>query len=141
LDWEKICLREGHIEITSASSKTRIRRLIPIQRNLKAWLRPFAMESGPVTPFANLALQFAKLARKAGVPWKKNGLRHSFISYRVAQINDVAAVSLEAGNSPQVVARHYLKCVTSAASRAWFGVLPHPGAAKRPKATGVRQPR
>jgi hypothetical protein len=39
LDWENIRLREGHIEITSANSKTRIRRLIPIQRNLKAWHR------------------------------------------------------------------------------------------------------
>ncbi|HOW68033.1 MAG TPA: hypothetical protein P5186_28485 [Candidatus Paceibacterota bacterium] len=141
LEWDNIRLREGHIEITSASSKTRIRRLIPIQRNLKAWLLPLSRDCGPVTPFANLALQFAKLARKTGVRWKKNGLRHSFISYRVGQINDVAAVSLEAGNSPQVVARHYLKCVTGAASRAWFNVMPHPGVAKHPKAIRVQQPR
>jgi integrase len=141
LGWDNIRLREGYIEITSASSKTRIRRLIPIQRNLKAWLLPLSRDCGPVTPFANLALQFAKLARKTGVQWKKNGLRHSFISYRVGQINDVAAVSLEAGNSPQVVARHYLKCVTGAASRAWFNVMPHPGVAKHPKAISVQQPR
>ena len=75
------------------------------------------------------------------MPWKKNGLRHSFISYRVAQTSDVAAVSLEAGNSPQVISRNYLKCVTGAASRAWFKVMPHAVSAKPPEANHSRQPR
>lgn len=34
------------------------------------------------------------------VKWKKNALRHSFISYRVAETQDVPKVALEAGNSP-----------------------------------------
>ena len=40
---------------------------------------------------------------KAGFVWKHNALRHSFISYRVAQTQNVAQVALEAGNSPRVV--------------------------------------
>jgi hypothetical protein len=59
---------------------------------------PIASATGPVTPFANLALQFAKIAKLAGVKWRKNGLRHSYISYRVAQTRNVAMVALEAGN-------------------------------------------
>ena len=89
LDWSDIKLKQGHIEIKSAKSKTKIRRLISIPKNLKAWLLPFASETGPVTPFANLALQFAKLGKLAGVKWRKNGLRHSYISYRVAQTRNV----------------------------------------------------
>ena len=75
LRWEDIKPQQGHIEIKSANSKTKIRRLITIQKNLKAWLRPFANQTGPVTPFANLALQFAKLAKLAEFKWRKNGLR------------------------------------------------------------------
>ena len=124
LTWEDIHLKEGHIEIKSAKSKTKVRRLIPIQKNLKAWLLPYAQDAGTVVPFSNLALQFAKLARRAGVKWKKNGLRHSFISYRTAMTNNIPMVSLEAGNSPAVISRSYLKCVSPAGAREWFGLFP-----------------
>jgi integrase len=127
LDWSDIKLQQGHIEIKGAKSKTKIRRLITIPKNLKAWLVPFASETGSVVPFANLALQFAKLAKAAGVNWQKNGLRHSFISYRVAQTRDVPRVALEAGNSPAVVARNYLKHVTHSESARWFGIMPNGG--------------
>lgn len=46
--------------------------------------------------------------------WKKNALRHSFISYRVAAIQSVAQVALEAGNSPQMIFRHYRELVRPA---------------------------
>ncbi|MCL5096348.1 MAG: tyrosine-type recombinase/integrase [Candidatus Omnitrophica bacterium] len=124
LTWEDIHLKEGHIEIKSAKSKTRVRRLIPIQENLTAWLHPYAKKTGVVVPFANLALQFGKLSRRAGVKWKKNGLRHSFISYRTALTTNIPMVSLEAGNSPAVISRNYLKCVSSGEALRWFSILP-----------------
>jgi integrase len=131
LDWSDIKLSQGHIEIKSAKSKTKVRRLIPIPKNLKAWLAPHAEGNGPVTPFANLALQFAKLGRATGVKWQKNGLRHSFISYRVAQVRDVPRVALEAGNSPAVIARDYLKHVTRGEATRWFGIMPNGARAVR----------
>jgi hypothetical protein len=44
LGWEDVKLRQGHIEIRGANAKTRVRRLIPIQDNLKAWLVPVGGE-------------------------------------------------------------------------------------------------
>jgi hypothetical protein len=38
---------------------------------------------------------------KGGHLLESQRLRHSFISYRVAQTRDIAAVALEAGNSPE----------------------------------------
>jgi hypothetical protein len=38
--------------------------------------------------------------------WKKNALRHSFISYRVAAIQNVNQVALEAGNSAAMIFKH-----------------------------------
>jgi hypothetical protein len=40
--------------------------------------------------------------------WKKNALRHSYISYRVAECADVARVVDESGNSPAVIKSNYL---------------------------------
>ena len=56
--------------------------------------------------------------------WKHNALRHSFISYRVAQVQNVAQVALEAGNSPQMIFQHYRELVRPDAAKAWFGLMP-----------------
>lgn len=60
----------------------------------------------------------------AKVKWKRNGLRHSFISYRLAEIKNVHQVSLEAGNSPQMVFAHYRQLVTETQAKEWFEIVP-----------------
>ena len=54
--------------------------------------------------------------------WKNNGLRHSFISYRLAGIQNTAQAALEAGNSPQMIFRHYRELVRPADAEKWFAV-------------------
>ncbi len=56
--------------------------------------------------------------------WKHNALRHSYISYRVAQVQNVAQVALEAGNSPQMIFQHYRELVQPDAAKAWFAIMP-----------------
>jgi integrase len=56
--------------------------------------------------------------------WKHNALRHSFISYRVAQTKNVAQVALEAGNSPQMIFQHYRELVQPDAAKEWFAITP-----------------
>ena len=56
--------------------------------------------------------------------WKHNALRHSFISYRVAKIKNVNEVAMEAGNSPDMIFKHYRELVTEKEADAWFGVTP-----------------
>ena len=60
----------------------------------------------------------------ANMEWKRNALRHSFVSYRLAQTQNAAQVSLEAGNSPAMVFRHYRELVTPAAAAAWWAIAP-----------------
>jgi integrase len=57
--------------------------------------------------------------------WKHNALLHSFISYRVAETQDVAKVSLEAGNSPQMIFKHYRELVQPKEAKAWFAIVPN----------------
>ncbi len=54
--------------------------------------------------------------------WKNNGLRHSFISYGLAAIQNTAQVALEAGNSPQMIFQHYRELVRPADAEKWFAV-------------------
>jgi len=133
MTWDDLERRKGYVEVSASKAKTASRRLIPIQTNLSAWLRLKKKEGDEnrVWPVIESEYyeQLAKLAEKTGVPWKKNALRHSFISYRVAESKNMAATSLEAGNSPRVIQSNYLELVTEKEAKEWFGIVP----VKRPK--------
>ena len=57
--------------------------------------------------------------------WKPNALRHSYASYRLADIKDAARVALEMGNSPAMLFRNYRELVTEKQAAEWFAVLPN----------------
>ena len=122
LDWSEIDLDRGFITVAASKAKTRRRRLVPISDNLKLWLLPARQASGPVCLHQRTQRAAAELCE--GFTWAKNGLRHSFISYRLAILHDTARVALEAGNSPQVIFGHYRELVTPDAAKAWFAVSP-----------------
>jgi len=127
LDWSEVHLTgaEHFIEVKASKAKTASRRTVPVPDNCAAWLAPFAQKSGPVCPFERPDKQcFLYVGPAAKVTWKRNGLRHSFISYRLARIKNVHQVSLEAGNSPQMVFAHYRQLVTETQAAEWFGIVP-----------------
>lgn len=126
LEWQDIDLAGGFIHVSSDKAKTRSRRLVPVLPNLAQWLAPYAEHTGKIWKGTNNDLQDARAetVKAAGVPWKDNGARHSFISYRLAEIQDAAQVALEAGNSPNVVFRHYRELMKPSQAKAWFAVAP-----------------
>lgn len=127
LDWSEVHLTgpEHYIEVKAAKAKTASRRTVPIPDNCARWLAPFVKESGQVCPFERPDKQcFDYVAPAAQIEWKRNGLRHSFCSYRLAEIKNVHQVSLEAGNSPQMVFGHYRQLVTETQATEWFGIVP-----------------
>ena len=126
LDWKAVNMERGMIELRAGQAKTASRRIVPISDNLAAWLDLVERE-GMVVPDKDLFRQATALARKQGLRWPRNVLRHSFISYRVAQIQDVNQVALEAGNSPAIIFKHYRELVTEEAAGEWFGVFPPEG--------------
>jgi len=129
LDWEDIKWDRGHIEITGSKAKTAARRLVPLTDNLKAWLAPWRGETGRIVTISDYPGALNDTGVKAGIPggWRQNALRHSFISYRVAETGDVARTSLEAGNSPKMIFRHYREVVDEESARAWFSIIPPDG--------------
>jgi hypothetical protein len=99
---------------------------VPISDNLAAWLSPYLKKSDPVWPHGHDYFYESQraVALKAGVKWKQNALRHSFISYRMAMLKDANQVALEAGNSPDIIFRNYLELVTQTQAKNWFGIEP-----------------
>jgi hypothetical protein len=76
-----------------------------------------------VAPYEGTEPLIKRLAR-AGIKWKKNGLRHAFGSYRCAVLKDVAQVAFEMGNSPAIVLAHYNEAQELATALEWFAILP-----------------
>jgi Integrase len=135
LTWDDIRWQHGDIELKKGKAKTANRRLVPLLPPLRAWLEPFRKKAGPVIEGIRDEFDLAKQFRKAadaivdaeGKPLVKlvhNGLRHSFITYRLAVVKSAAEVSLEAGNSPSVIFKHYRELRTEQEGKEWFSVMP-----------------
>jgi integrase len=126
LDWSDIERRPGFIEVAAHKAKTAARRIVPIAENLCCWLAIAPRNGTRVWPHSKDS--FFKAMRRAAdiakIKWKQNALRHSFISYRLAEIQDVNRVALEAGNSPQMIFRHYRELATPEQARTWFAIAP-----------------
>src|SRR5262249_27616429 len=92
--------------------------------NLKAWLQVCRRSAETCCDVKRTENPIRRLAEKAGIVWKHNALRHSFISYRVALTQNIPQVALEAGNSVKLVNSNYRALVTPDEAKAWFAILP-----------------
>ncbi len=136
LDWIAVSLERRIIELRAGQAKTASRRIIPVSDNLAAWLEPLDRQ-GPVIPDRQILRKTRALARRLGLAWPVNALRHSYISYRVAEVQNVAQVALEAGNSPAIIFKHYRELVTREEANEWFAIHPEEGAPSDPQAPSL----
>jgi integrase len=125
LEWGEVDLARGHIEVKAAKAKSARRRLVPIQANLATWLRPYVGLAGLVVPES--ARGKLDRVRKAAnlVRWPKNGLRHSFASYRLAAIHDAPRVASELGHTtPQLLYSTYRELVRPEEAERYWRITP-----------------
>jgi hypothetical protein len=135
LEWKDI--HDNEIVVTAGKAKTRSRRVVDIQPNLKTFLAPYQGKHGSVLPVATeqetkgqpsrkrLERLRMKIEKEAGlVPWKNNCLRHSFISYLYAKTNDEKFTASQAGNSPEMVHKHYRALVTREEAERFWNIRP-----------------
>jgi integrase len=126
LDWADVERRPGFIEVAAHKAKTQARRIVPISDNLARWLAIAPRKGERVWPHSKAWFFEAmrSTADAASIKWKQNALRHSWISYRLAEIQDVNRVALEAGTSPQMIFRHYRELATPEQAKTWFSIAP-----------------
>ena len=84
--------------------KNKCRRLVPVCPRLKAILDEVRDKKQQRKLDTVTRKQLEKLS---GVDIEQDALRHTWVSYRVAQVG-ITQAAAEAGNSPGVVTRHYL---------------------------------
>lgn len=128
MDWSAVNFETKHITLSAEITKTKQRRLIPMSDNLVAWLAPFQGKTGRisarwVTP-QTLVQAFDRFGKQHGIHVGANKFRNSYITYRVAVTHDIQRVSLESGNSPQVIQREYLELATESDGKRWFQIMP-----------------
>src|SRR5262249_2023306 len=121
LEWADVDRRPGFIEVGAHKAKTATRRLVPIADNLAQWLGRAARNGSHIWPYKKSRFfeALSRTAQAAKIKVKRNALRHSFISYRLAEIQDVNRVALEAGNSPQIIFRYYRELATPQQAKTW----------------------
>ena len=127
LSWEDIRWAESSIVISEDVSKggeARRRRIAPLTAPAAAWLADWKDKKGRVLPIDQPEHRVKDVCDATGVKWKKNGLRHSFITYRVATEKDFVRVAYEAGNSPSMIRSNYDAVATEGEGKLWFSVLP-----------------
>jgi integrase len=123
--WESISFDRKTIIVPTAIAKTGRKRKIVMNDNLLEWLAPYRLKSGPIFN-KSPRKRVAEVVRASGVKWKRNGLRHSFGSYRMEQTNNEGRVALEMGNSPKVVKDHYFEIVDGEAAEKYWSLKPLP---------------
>ena len=128
LEWGDVNMTEGHIVVDRQKDKTGRRRIVPIQANLKKWLKTHAQKSGWICPHyahdSTLLIQFGEALKKTGVTPVHNGFRHSYASYRLAETHSADKVGLEMNTSPRKLFQNYRELVTEKAAKEYFGVVP-----------------
>jgi hypothetical protein len=119
---------ENIVCIDADVAKNPSRRTIDQTPNLQAW-KAIAPKKGPDAPLiskheAKKVYSDKARLREVGVVWKKNALRHSFISYHLARHRDIWLTRELAGNSPGIIQSNYKALVTPSAAEAWFNITP-----------------
>ena len=125
LNWRDIRFETRTLVIDATQAKTASRRTVPLGEAALMWLHQFKGSEGLIwghkSDFWSKALN--RLHRKAGVRQLPNGLRHSYISYRLTLTGDVNRTALEAGNSASVIHSNYHALVEDPQlAQDWFEV-------------------
>lgn len=128
MDWSAVKFDQDVLVLSKEITKTKLRRPVPLLPNLKLWLLPHRESKGRIAgrwiSAKTMCRAWTDNAEKVGVVYKKNAMRKSYISYRVAETKDVAQVALESGNSPAIIQSDYLELVTEADAKRWFAIVP-----------------
>ena len=125
LEWSEVDFARGHIEVTAAKAKSARRRIVPIQPNLAAWLRPYAAMKGAVAPEGSREKIDSAFEAAKNVRWPVNGLRHSYASYRLAATHDAPRVASELGHTtPQLLYSAYRELVLPEEAKRYWQITP-----------------
>lgn len=127
IKWEDVKWnKDGSLKsiwVKHEDAKTGNRRNIGMTDALKTvFSRIEKQESGQLSDYSDTQRVIRKLAKSAGVEWKYNMFRHTFITHQSEITGDIERVSKGAGNSPKMVTGTYMELSDIEEAKAWFNV-------------------
>ena len=108
LSWEDIELNSEEPRIIIPKTKIRKLRLVDLEPNCVALLR--LAKDKPLLPSKGFKRMFSKVYEDAGVLWKEDICRHSWVTYLFARDKKLAKAKLArmAGNTTGILEKAYL---------------------------------
>jgi len=134
LSWNEIDVKAGTVTIGAKLAKMRQRRIVDIPKNALQFLAPHALSKTPIKGM-NWRRDFDAVKAASGYggrageqaelkPWTADVMRHTGISHHLAQHQHEGKTATWAGNSPDVVQRHYKRLVNKNDSKAFWAIVP-----------------
>jgi len=118
-------LKRGLLTVTGAKMNTPAYRRVTICKAAVEWLKLCPpTEDGRLVLNVVAVEKTRDIARTLGIDIPDNAYRHSYISHAVELSGDVAAVAIEAGNSPKKIFSNYRELVDAAEAKRWFALGP-----------------
>lgn len=118
-------LENATIPLPRSITKTGIPRTARMPENLVVWLKKYAPSQGLLVS-GNIPSQMAALCRRAGVTWKHNALRHSFVTYAIHSQGSIHDIAAQCGHSMHIASKHYTSMSNPETAAEWFSILPTP---------------
>ena len=115
--WPDIDLDNATLMVRASSAKTRRTRVVHLQPIAVAWLRAARSQPLPVAP--NWNKRFDLVREWSGVTWHNDILRHSYCTHIIPLIG-LREAAMEAGNSEQVLLKHYRRPVPRPVAEDYF---------------------
>jgi len=138
LTWNRVDLNEKTITLDGSMAKTRQRRIVKLPDNAVDWLLPLAPKHPDFVPAA-FQRHFGRVKHAAGFngpdggkdengkklrPWVQDYMRHTAISMYLAKHKHEGEAATWAGNSPNVIHRHYKGLVKEADGNVFWMLTP-----------------
>lgn len=120
------------IRVRPEVAKQRRQRMVPILPPLRRILAAYRQGGDRLSPPAASLVPLRERARLiwteknmalAGLDfWPRNVMRHSYCTYRLAETQNIGQVTLEAGNSADVLLTHYRALATPQDAKKYFKI-------------------
>jgi integrase len=124
ITWKEIDLGQGTVTLGAKLAKMRQRRIVRLSENCLEWLRPHAPRRTPIKG-TNWRRDFDAIKTAAGIlEWTQDILRHTGISCHLAHFEHEGQTAAWAGNSPNIVQRHYKGLVPRQDATAFWEIRP-----------------
>ena len=131
LTWSQINLEDSEIRVITG--KSNVPRTVCLSDNCVQWLR-VCSQAKPIYP-KNFRRKWDKIKNHAGFTsrlskeegrkrWVKDVTRHTAISYKIRQSQDIYITATWAGNSPRIIRNHYLGIVTTNEAKQFWEIYP-----------------